>query len=408
MEGLYQTIRHKVYQNLDVGHDITDDELYQVIDRCIYEESREKIISIRQKEELRSRLYNSIKKLDILQELLDDDEITEIMVNGTECIFYEKQGRIKKWDRQFESEEKLADVAQRIAAMSNKIINESSPIVDTRLPDGSRVNMVLPPIAIDGPIITIRKFYRTPMDIKRMIQAGSITVEAADFLKLLVKAKYNIFVSGGTGSGKTTFLNALSNYIPKDERILTIEDSAELQISGVDNLVRLEVRRANMEGDNEVTIRDLIKSSLRMRPDRVIVGEVRGEEALDMLQAMGTGHDGSLSTGHANSPGDMLVRLRTMVLMGMNMPVEAIDRQISSAIDIIVHLKRMRDKTRKVVEISEVCDYGEKGFELIPLFRFVEEGEDESGRIIGELKKTEYKLQNQSKLLSYTGCNSGK
>ena len=241
-------------------------------------------------------------------------------------IFIEKNGRITRWNRAFESEEKLADIAQRIAALSNKIINESTPIVDTRLPDGSRINMVLPPIAIDGPVITIRKFYKTPMDIGRMIQLGSITEEAAEYLNMLVKARYNIFISGGTGSGKTTFLNALSNYIPKDERILTIEDSAELQIAGVDNLVRLEVRRANMEGDNEITIRDLIKSSLRMRPDRIIVGETRGEEALDMLQAMGTGHDGSLSTGHANSPKDMLVRLRTMVLMGMSMPAEAIDQ----------------------------------------------------------------------------------
>ena len=371
MDELFIKLKKEIYEELDVSLDISDDYLYEIIDECIYKATAVKRLSLNQREMLRTRLYNSIKKLDVLQELIEDDEITEIMVNGYDNIFIERNGCITRCERQCESEEKLADVAQRIAAMSNKIINESSPIVDTRLPDGSRVNMVLPPIAIDGPIITIRKFYRTPMDIKRMIQAGSITVEAADFLKLLVKAKYNIFVSGGTGSGKTTFLNALSNYIPKDERILTIEDSAE-------------------------------------RPDRVIVGEVRGEEALDMLQAMGTGHDGSLSTGHANSPGDMLVRLRTMVLMGMNMPVEAIDRQISSAIDIIVHLKRMRDKTRKVVEISEVCDYGEKGFELIPLFRFVEEGEDESGRIIGELKKTEYKLQNQSKLLSYTGCNSPK
>lgn len=223
MEGLYQTIRHKVYQNLDVGHDITDDELYQVIDRCIYEASREKIISIRQKEELRSRLYNSIKKLDILQELLDDDEITEIMVNGTECIFYEKQGRIKKWGRQFESEEKLADIAQRIAAMSNRMVNEASPIVDTRLNDGSRVNIVLPPVAIDGPVITIRKFYDTPLTIERLIELGSITPEAACFLEKLVKSRYNIFISGGTGSGKTTFLNVLSDYIPSDERVITID-----------------------------------------------------------------------------------------------------------------------------------------------------------------------------------------
>ena len=407
MDELFKSLKKEIYDNLDISLDISDECLYEVIDECIYRAASVNRLSLSQREKLRRRLYNSIKRLDILQELLEDEEITEIMVNGYNNIFIEKNGRITRWDREFESEEKLSDIAQRIAAMSNKIINESTPIVDTRLSDGSRVNMVLPPVAIDGPIITIRKFYKTPMDIKRMIQIGSITKEAADFLQMLVKARYNIYISGGTGSGKTTFLNALSNYIPKNERIITIEDSAELQLTGVDNLVRLEVRRANMEGDNEVTIRDLIKSSLRMRPDRIIVGETRGEEALDMLQAMGTGHDGSLSTGHANSPKDMLVRLRTMVLMGMNMPVEAIDRQITSAIDIVVHLQRMRDKTRKVVEITEVCDYGENGFELVPLFRFVEEGEDENGYIIGELKK-QAELGNTGKLLSYIGTASTK
>ena len=408
MNELFISLKKEIYDRLDDSLDISDDSLYAVIDECIYETVAASRLSLSQRELLRKRLYNSIKKLDILQELIEDDDITEIMVNGYNNIFIEKNGRITRWNRAFESEEKLADIAQRIAALSNKIINESTPIVDTRLPDGSRINMVLPPIAIDGPVITIRKFYKTPMDIGRMIQLGSITEEAAEYLNMLVKARYNIFISGGTGSGKTTFLNALSNYIPKDERILTIEDSAELQIAGVDNLVRLEVRRANMEGDNEITIRDLIKSSLRMRPDRIIVGETRGEEALDMLQAMGTGHDGSLSTGHANSPKDMLVRLRTMVLMGMSMPAEAIDRQIASAIDIVVHLKRMRDRTRKVVEITEVGDYGEDGFELIPLFSFVEEGEDESGKIIGKLKKTEARLKNTGKFLSYIGGSAAK
>lgn len=398
MEGLYQTIRHKVYQNLDVGHDITDDELYQVIDRCIYEESREKIISIRQKEELRSRLYNSIKKLDILQELLDDDEITEIMVNGTECIFYEKQGRIKKWDRQFESEEKLADIAQRIAAMSNRMVNEASPIVDTRLNDGSRVNIVLPPVAIDGPVITIRKFYDTPLTIERLIELGSITPEAACFLEKLVKSRYNIFISGGTGSGKTTFLNVLSDYIPSDERVITIEDSAELQLHNISNMVRLEARMANAEGGNAVSIRDLIKSSLRMRPDRIVVGEVRGAEALDMLQAMNTGHDGSLSTGHGNSPKDMLTRLETMVLMGMSMPVDAIRTQIASAIDIIVHLARQRDKSRKVVQIAEVGNYPNGEIELTPLFKYVEKGETKDGRILGGLVRQSACIKRTEKL----------
>lgn len=398
MEGLYQTIRHKVYQNLDVGHDITDDELYQVIDRCIYEASREKIISIRQKEELRSRLYNSIKKLDILQELLDDDEITEIMVNGTECIFYEKHGRIKKWDRQFESEEKLADIAQRIAAMSNRMVNEASPIVDTRLNDGSRVNIVLPPVAIDGPVITIRKFYDTPLTIERLIELGSITPEAACFLEKLVKSRYNIFISGGTGSGKTTFLNVLSDYIPSDERVITIEDSAELQLHNISNMVRLEARMANAEGGNAVSIRDLIKSSLRMRPDRIVVGEVRGAEALDMLQAMNTGHDGSLSTGHGNSPKDMLTRLETMVLMGMSMPVDAIRTQIASAIDIIVHLARQRDKSRKVVQIAEVGNYQNGEIELTPLFKYVEKGETKDGRILGGLVRQSACIKRTEKL----------
>lgn len=398
MEGLYQTIRHKVYQNLDVGHDITDDELYQVIDRCIYEASREKIISIRQKEELRSRLYNSIKKLDILQELLDDDEITEIMVNGTECIFYEKQGRIKKWDRQFESEEKLADIAQRIAAMSNRMVNEASPIVDTRLNDGSRVNIVLPPVAIDGPVITIRKFYDTPLTIERLIELGSITPEASCFLEKLVKSRYNIFISGGTGSGKTTFLNVLSDYIPSDERVITIEDSAELQLHNISNMVRLEARMANAEGGNAVSIRDLIKSSLRMRPDRIVVGEVRGAEALDMLQAMNTGHDGSLSTGHGNSPKDMLTRLETMVLMGMSMPVDAIRTQIASAIDIIVHLARQRDKSRKVVQIAEVGNYQNGEIELTPLFKYVEKGETKDGRILGGLVRQSACIKRTEKL----------
>lgn len=403
MEELFIKLKKNIYDRLDISLEVSNERLYEVIDECIQEEAVKLSLSLNKREILRQRLFNSIKKLDILQELIEDDDITEIMINGYKNIFIEKRGRITKWDRQFESEEKLADVAQRIAALSNKVINESTPIVDTRLKDGSRVNIVLPPVALDGPVITIRKFYETPIDIKKLIELKSITKEAADFLELLVRAKYNIFVSGGTGSGKTTFLNALSNYIPEDERVITIEDSAELQIRNVKNLVRLEVRKANMEGDNEITIRDLIKSSLRMRPDRIIVGETRGDEAIDMLQAMGTGHDGSLSTGHSNSPKDMLVRLRTMVLMGMNMPVEAIDMQIASAIDIVVHLKRMRDKTRKVVEITEVCGYGKEGFELVPLFCYEQEGEDENGFIKGNLKKQKCGLKNTAKLLAYTG-----
>ena len=400
MEELYKQIRHNVYQNLDIARNITDDELYSVIDSCIYDASRQKIISIRQKEELRNRIYNSIKKLDILQELLENPDITEIMVNGKDNIFYEKSGYIEKWNKHFDSEQKLADIAQRIAAMSNRMVNEACPIVDTRLEDGSRVNIVLPPVAMDGPVITIRKFYDKPLTIDRLIELGSITEEAAHFLEKLVKSRYNIFISGGTGSGKTTFLNVLSDYIPDDERVITIEDSAELQLHNIKNLVRLEARMANSEGNNAVAIRDLIKSSLRMRPDRIVVGEVRGAEALDMLQAMNTGHDGSLSTGHGNSPKDMLTRLETMVLMGMNMPIDAIRTQIASAIDIIVHLARQRDKSRKVVQIAEVGDYKNGEIELTPLFRFVEKGEGKDGRILGELVRQNADIKRTEKLKS--------
>lgn len=400
MEELYKQIRHNVYQNLDIARNITDDELYSVIDSCIYDASRQKIISIRQKEELRNRIYNSIKKLDILQELLENPDITEIMVNGKDNIFYEKSGYIEKWNKHFDSEQKLADIAQRIAAMSNRMVNEACPIVDTRLEDGSRVNIVLPPVAMDGPVITIRKFYDKPLTIDRLIELGSITEEAAHFLEKLVKSRYNIFISGGTGSGKTTFLNVLSDYIPDDERVITIEDSAELQLHNIKNLVRLEARMANSEGNNAVAIRDLIKSSLRMRPDRIVVGEVRGAEALDMLQAMNTGHDGSLSTGHSNSPKDMLTRLETMVLMGMNMPIDAIRTQIASAIDIIVHLARQRDKSRKVVQIAEVGDYKNGEIELTPLFRFVEKGEGKDGKVLGELVRQNADIKRSEKLKS--------
>lgn len=400
MEELYKQIRHNVYQNLDIARNITDDELYSVIDSCIYDASRQKIISIRQKEELRNRIYNSIKKLDILQELLENPDITEIMVNGKDNIFYEKSGYIEKWNKHFDSEQKLADIAQRIAAMSNRMVNEACPIIDTRLEGGSRVNIVLPPVAMDGPVITIRKFYDKPLTIDRLIELGSITEEAAHFLEKLVKSRYNIFISGGTGSGKTTFLNVLSDYIPDDERVITIEDSAELQLHNIKNLVRLEARMANSEGNNAVAIRDLIKSSLRMRPDRIVVGEVRGAEALDMLQAMNTGHDGSLSTGHSNSPKDMLTRLETMVLMGMNMPIDAIRTQIASAIDIIVHLARQRDKSRKVVQIAEVGDYKNGEIELTPLFRFVEKGEGKDGRILGELVRQNADIKRTEKLKS--------
>ena len=377
--------------------DITDVALKQVIGECVQEESGLYMISIRQKEELEESVFNAIRRLDVLQELLEDDTITEIMINGKDDIFLERNGHITKWDKSFENEERLEDIAQKIASLSNKIVNISSPIADTRLEDGSRVSIVLPPVALNGPVITIRKFYKDALTMEKLIETGSLTQEAADFLKMAVKSKYNIFISGGTGSGKTTFLNALSEFIDNDERVITIEDAAELQINHVKNLVRLEARDANIEGKNEVTIRDLIRASLRMRPDRIIVGEVRGKETLDMVQAMSTGHDGSLSTGHGNSPKDMMSRLETMVLMGIDMPVAAIRQQLTSAIDIIIHLGRLRDKTRRVLQIAEVVGVSRGEVKFNKLFEFAENAES-NGRVLGELKATGNKLVNTQKM----------
>lgn len=349
---------------MDQTREVKDQEIYRQIDDLIQEETRGRYVSLRRKEELRTELFNSVRKLDILQELIDDDSVTEIMVNGTEGIFFERGGRLLLWEKRITSREKLEDMVQQIAGRCNRIVNEAVPVADARLEDGSRVNLVLPPVALNGPVITIRRFPKVPIHMGKLLELGAITQEAVEFLTSLVRSGYNIFISGGTGSGKTTFLNALSDFIPKDERIITIEDNAELQIQGVANLVRLEARRANTEGKNSVTIRDLIKASLRMRPDRIVVGEVRGEEALDMIQAMNTGHDGSLSTGHGNSPRDMLSRLETMVLMGMELPLPAIRRQIASAIDVMVHLGRMRDKSRKVLEIQEIIGYDRASGEI--------------------------------------------
>ena len=377
--------------------DITDVALKQVIGECVQEESGLYMISIRQKEELEESVFNAIRRLDVLQELLEDDTITEIMINGKDDIFLERNGHITKWDKSFENEERLDDIAQKIASLSNKIVNISSPIADTRLEDGSRVSIVLPPVALNGPVITIRKFYKDALTMEKLIETGSLTQEAADFLKMAVKSKYNIFISGGTGSGKTTFLNALSEFIDNDERVITIEDAAELQINHVKNLVRLEARDANIEGKNEVTIRGLIRASLRMRPDRIIVGEVRGKETLDMVQAMSTGHDGSLSTGHGNSPKDMMTRLETMILMGIDMPVAAIRQQLTSAIDIIIHLGRLRDKTRRVLQIAEVVGVSRGEVKFNKLFEFAENAES-NGRVLGELKATGNKLVNTQKM----------
>lgn len=361
-----------------------DQEIYRQIDDLILEETRNRYVSLRRKEALRTELFNSIRKLDILQELIDDDSVTEIMVNGTEGIFLERNGRLLCWEKKITSKEKLEDMVQQIAGHCNRIVNESVPVADARLSDGSRVSLVLPPVALNGPVITIRRFPKNPIHMDRLVELGAVTTEAAAFLRALVRSGYNIFISGGTGSGKTTFLNALSDFIPKEERIITIEDNAELQIQGAENLVRLEARQANTEGKNSVTIRDLIKASLRMRPDRIVVGEVRGEEALDMIQSMNTGHDGSLSTGHANSPRDMLSRLETMILMAMELPLSAIRRQIASAVDILIHLGRMRDRSRKVMEIVEITGYDRASGEITErtLFQLEETKEQPMGVLV--------------------------
>lgn len=393
-------LREKVMEKIDVSTEISDDRVKEIVDEVILEYGNEKGLSVREKYRLQKEIYASIRGLDILEELLEDKNITEIMINGPDNIFIEKDGRIEKYNNRFSSKEKLVDIIQQIVSGVNRRVNESSPIVDSRLSDGSRVNVVLNPVAINGPVVTIRKFPEYSITMKKLIEIGSISLNVADFLKLLVNAKYNIFISGGTGSGKTTFLNVLSNYIPGDERIITIEDSAELQIQSVDNLVRMEVRQANDEGENGIDIRALIKSSLRMRPDRIIVGEVRGAEALDMLQAMNTGHDGSLSTGHGNSPKDMLNRLETMVLMGVDMPLKAIKSQIASGIDIIVHLGRLRDRTRKVLEIVEITGFNGEEILTNTIYRFEEDNIEgtNKGIVKGKLKWTGNTLINQKKL----------
>ena len=331
---------------------------------------------------MRQELFNAIRRLDILQELIEDPSITEIMINGPDDVFIERGGKLSRADRAFVSREKLEDVVQQIVSSCNRVVNESSPIVDARLSNGDRVNVVLPPVALGGPIVTIRRFPDKPIRMEDLLAFGSIPEEIASFLECVVRAGYNIFISGGTGSGKTTFLNALSAYIPPTERVITIEDNAELQIRHIENLVRLEARNANVEGCRPISIRDLIRSALRMRPDRIVVGEVRGSEAIDMIQAMNTGHDGSLSTGHANSAQDMIARLETMVLMGMDLPLPAIRGQIASALDLIVHLGRLRDRSRRLLEICEVT--GLEGGQVMtaPLFRFRESGERD-GRILG-------------------------
>lgn len=394
-------IKSYVSENLPLSK-MSDEALEEEVETIVRREIAGEYCSVEQTVSIIQQVYSSIRGFGLLDSIMSDESITEVMVNGPENVFIEKDGKLMKLDKEFESQRRLEDVIQRIVGLAGREVNQSSPIVDTRLPDGSRVNVVLPPISLCGPILTIRKFSKVPMTIEKLIEYGSITSAIAEKLRILVEAKYNIFISGGTGSGKTTFLNALSNFIPKDERIITIEDSAELQIKGIENLVSLETRNANAAGTGQITIRDLIKSSLRMRPERIVVGEVRGGEALDMLQAMNTGHDGSLSTGHANSTKDMLSRLETMVLQGAaGLPLDAIRQQIASAVDIIIHLSRLRDHSRKTMAITEVVDYEKGEIKLNPLYLFEEDEYAVMEKVSGSLNRTENKMANDFKLRLY-------
>ncbi|MBP7176745.1 MAG: CpaF family protein [Thermoclostridium sp.] len=375
-----------------------DEQLLALVEEEVFQKARELRLGVMEKKQLVDSVFNSLRRLDIIEPLLKDPSITEIMINGPEHIFIERNGRSERIPLAFEGHEQLEDMVQRIVSRVNRSVNEAQPIVDARLPDGSRVNVVLNPIALQGPLVTIRKFPENPLTMQQLIQMNTLTSEAAEFLQRMVRAKYNLFICGGTGSGKTTFLNVLSNFIPPHERVVTIEDSAELRLSNVENLARMETRNANTEGLGEIPMKALIKTSLRMRPERIIVGEVRGEEALDMLQAMNTGHEGSMSTGHANSIADMLSRLETMVLMAAPLPLEAIRKQIASSLDIMVYLSRFRDGSRRLVEIAEVSGYCQGDIVLNPLYRFSEDGEDCQGRVSGVLKPTGSKLEHTDKL----------
>lgn len=387
-------LKHQVLEEIRLLSDPDDEAVAEAVVRVLGAEGRQHFLSLKQKQVQARTLFNAIRRLDILQELIDDEGITEIMIIGT-AVFVEEAGRIRKWEKEFSSMETVEDIVQRIAGNSNRMLNTRTPMADARLPDGSRVHLVVPPVALDGPVVTIRRFPKDPIRMRDLIAWESISEEAAAFLERLVRAGYNLFISGGTGSGKTTFLNALTEYIPREERVILIEDNAELQIRGIPNLVRLEAREKNLEGENEITIRQLVRAALRMRPTRLIIGEIRGEEAIDLLQAMNTGHDGSISTGHANSTRDMLSRMETMVLMGMDIPMKAIRSQIASGIDILVHLGRLRDRSRKVLEISEILG-AEEEIRTRTLYAFEEEGEYD-GNIKGKwIRKNP--LQNTGKL----------
>lgn len=382
-------VRRGVIENLSMDRSVTDEEITGEIRRRIFTEARTSPLSVSERLEIEHAVFNSLRRLDLLSDLLADDDVTEIMINGPDRIFIERAGKLQRLDRRFSSADKLSDIIQTIVAANNQMVNESSPIVDTRLADGSRVSIVLPPVSVDTATVTIRRFPKEPYTMDMLVKNGTMTQEIADFLKMLVVAKYTLLIGGGTGSGKTTLLNALTGFIPADERVITIEDSAELKVIGIPNLVRLEARAATLEGKLAVTIRDLLKATLRMRPDRIIVGECRGEETLEMLQACNTGHDGSLTTAHANSPEDMLARLETMVLMGMDLPVDAIRRQIAGGIDFFVQVSRMRDRSRKLVAINEVAGMEGGQVKLVPIYKYVLEGGQGTWKKVNEIRNTD-------------------
>ena len=397
---MVQNLQKKIMEDLDFGEELSDEQLKELISKYLLEKEKNYTFTLLQRKQIGKEIFDSLRKLDILQDLIDDDRITEIMVNGPETIFIEKNGSVYKTNLKFESREKLIQVINQIVSGCNRTVNESNPIVDARLKSGARVNVVLNPVALNGPILTIRRFPDKPITMDKLMEIGAVSEEAVCFLKKAVMAKYNIIISGGTGSGKTTFLNALSQYIPMDERIITIEDSAELQILGIENLIRMETRNANLEGSKGITIRDLIRTSLRMRPDRIIVGEVRGAEASDMIaSAMNCGHDGSMGSAHANSAADMLLRLENMILMSAPLPVSAIRRQIASGVDLIIHLGRLRDKSRKVLEITEILGMEKEEIVLNSLFKFREFSEKKSEKVEGKLERVGelihiYKMEN--------------
>ena len=391
---VFTRLKEQILERIDLSREVPDEEIQDLIDQVILACKSERHIPLDERCRLRKELFHALRRLDVLQELLDEPDVTEIMVNGMDGIFVEKNGRLTRSEKRFRSADRIQDIVRQMTAACNRTVNESQPIVDARLENGDRLHVVLPPVAVNGPIITIRRFPKEPMTMKRLMELESISEEEASFLEKTVRAGYSILVAGGTGSGKTTFLNALSEYIPSDERVIVIEDTAELQIRSVENLVRLETRSAVMEDSREITIRDLIRASLRMRPSRIIVGEVRGAEAFELLTCLNTGHDGGICTCHANSTMDTVTRLETMVLMGMELPLQAIRRQIASGIDVIVYLGRLRDKSRRLLEITEVTGMEGEQVAFNPLFSFRETGEV-SGRIVGvqermgEMKHTE-------------------